>query len=245
MKEEMSRLLIEHMHVNGGQLDAIRPQRTNNLIHLIARYDKVACNCGSPTAGRLEIDCGSQSQRTGGAKRHSVFGHRIGAWHSKLINAAVWLTFDPDDFIEACCVEINGRWWSGCGRRRQRCLAGRQCVVNSACHFGRIPMPANMHIESRWGRAQQVVVDCRYLNPAGGQLGHHWIDVGFEEQETTQDDDDAIRRFECHPTSKGQCRFDGDADERYGEVSAGKTITVNVTRDGGLSAKRRINLLPI
>src|SRR4029450_3903664 len=106
-------------------------------------------------------------------------------------------------------------------------------------------MPANVHIESCRIRAQQMVMHRRNLDPAFDEFGHHRVDLRFKEKEITHDHPAAMRRFERHPTAKGQCRFDGDAVERYGEVSAGKTITVNVTRDGGLSAKRRINLLPI
>jgi len=42
-----------------------------------------------------------------------------------------------------------------------------------------------------------------------------------------------------------QCRFDGHAVERHGEISARKAISAHVTRPSRFSAKRVVDLLPV
>src|SRR6266849_5944249 len=117
MKKEQPWLLIQHVAVDRGYVDAIRPQRFDHGIYFVPGKHKIAGNGRLAAAGRLETDRVSHAQRSYRGNLHSAFHDRIAARHAKLIDAAVRLTFDADDLIKLRRVEIDRRW-SGCGWRR-------------------------------------------------------------------------------------------------------------------------------
>src|SRR5665811_1683513 len=90
---------------------------------------------------------------------HSILRHRIAARHCKLIDAAICLSFDADDLIKLRRVEIDSGWRGGCGWRRQWRLTCPESLTNNGGHFGRIAVAADMHVEGRGTRPQQVVMD--------------------------------------------------------------------------------------
>src|SRR5258706_8500495 len=56
MKEEQPRLLIQHVAMDRGHLDAVRPQSLDHRVHFVTRNHEIAGNSGLTATGRLEID---------------------------------------------------------------------------------------------------------------------------------------------------------------------------------------------
>src|SRR5581483_12320301 len=100
VKEEEPRLLVQHVAVDGGNLDAIRPQGFNHRVHLIGGQHEVARDGGLAAAGRLKINPRRNAHRPGGTKLHSVFRDRIPPRHAELVDAAARFSFYADDLIE-------------------------------------------------------------------------------------------------------------------------------------------------
>ena len=156
----------------------------------------------------------------------SVFRDRVAARHVELIDAAVGLTFGADDLIELRRVEIDRGWRSGRGRRRQRGLADGQRITNDGRHLGRVTMAADMHVEGRGARPQQVIVHGGDLEPAFDQLEHDRIDFAFKQHEVAHHHGFAMHRFERDPAAERQRRLDGDAIERHREIGARKAVAI-------------------
>ena len=83
------------------------------------------------------------------------------------------------------------------------------------------------------------------LKSAFDQLGHHRIDFGFEKHDVAHNHRATMRWLKCHPATKGQRWFDGDAIERHRKIGSWKTVTMNIARHRRLSPERRIDLLPV
>src|SRR5438046_8940783 len=64
MKEEQSRLFVQHVAMDGGHVDSACPQRLDHGIHLIARQNKVSGDSRLAAAGRLEVDSRVIAQRS-------------------------------------------------------------------------------------------------------------------------------------------------------------------------------------
>jgi len=56
MKEEQSRLLVQHVAVDRRHVDAIRPQRLDHGIHFVIGQNEISGDGGLAAAGRLEVD---------------------------------------------------------------------------------------------------------------------------------------------------------------------------------------------
>ena len=117
--------------------------------------------------------------------------------------------------------------------------------MNNGRHLGRVAMTADMHVECRGVRPQQVIVDGGDLKAAFDQLEHHRIDFGLEQHEVAHNHGFPMHRFERNPAAKRQCRLDGDAVERHREIGARKAIAMHVARNGRLPAERIVDLLPV
>ena len=92
-----------------GHFDAVRPQRQDDRVDLVAGQHEIARDGGLPAAGRLEIDANRHAHRTDGRQRHAVLRDRVASLDIKLVDAAVSLAFDADDLVELRRVEIDGR----------------------------------------------------------------------------------------------------------------------------------------
>src|SRR4051812_30910089 len=154
MKEEQPRLLVQHMAVNGGDVDAIRSQCPDHWIHLVAGENEISGDSCLAATGGLKADGYRHAHRPDGTELHTVFRHWIAARHGELIDAAVCLSFDADDLIELCGVEIAGRRRGCCGCR-EGSLARRQGIANDAGHLCGIAMASDMHVERGWAGTQQ------------------------------------------------------------------------------------------
>src|SRR5450759_1791491 len=115
MKEEQSRLLVEHVAMDGGHVDAVRPQRLDDWIHLIAGKNEISGDSRLATTGRLEVNCNRHAHWPDWAHLHSAFHDRIATRHVELIDAAVGLSFGANQLVELRSVEIDRGCRTGCG----------------------------------------------------------------------------------------------------------------------------------
>jgi hypothetical protein len=68
--EEEPRLLVEHMTVQRGHLDAVLPQGPDHRVHLVAEQHEVGRRLA--VAGRLEADAGCEPEQSRRGQRHPV-----------------------------------------------------------------------------------------------------------------------------------------------------------------------------
>ena len=127
----------------------------------------------------------------------------------------------------------------------ERRLACCQRVADGGGHLDGIAVAADMHVERRGARAQQVIVNGGDLEPALDQLRHDRIDLGFQQHEVAHHHGLAMHRLERDPAAERQRRLDGDAVERHGEIGARKSIAMHVAGDGRLPAEDLVDLLPV
>ncbi len=80
MQEEQPRLFVQHVAVDRGHLDAVRPQRPDHGIDLLAGKYEIAGNGGFAAAGGLEADRSRHAHRPAGSIciPSSVTGSRRG-----------------------------------------------------------------------------------------------------------------------------------------------------------------------
>src|SRR5207253_6401020 len=110
---------------------------------------------------------------------HLAFRTSLGARNTKLIHAAVDLSGATDDLIELLSIEIDllgllARRWS-----RQRCLAQRECSMNSLREFHGIAMSVDVHVHHARRFVQQVIVERRNLYAFFFQFRHYRTDFVF------------------------------------------------------------------
>src|SRR5262249_12994478 len=123
VKEEETRLLVQHVAMNGCYFDAVGAQSPYNRVHFFPSQDKVARNSRFPVTGWLKIDCCRKSHRSRRSNRHFLFDYLTAAGHTKLVDAAIRLTLGSDGLIQLRCIEVH-RWGRrGCGCNRQWCFA--------------------------------------------------------------------------------------------------------------------------
>src|SRR6266849_8009024 len=149
MEEEESRLLVQHVAMDSRHVDAIRSQRLDHGIHLIACKNKISGDGCLAITGRLETDSIRHAHRSDRTYLHSILGHRIAARHSKLIDTAVRLPLNANDLIKLRRVEIDRRPRAGRSRSRQRGLARAKRITNNSRHLRRVAMAADMQVERR------------------------------------------------------------------------------------------------
>ena len=71
MHEVEPRLLVEHVAVQRGDLDAVLPQRLEHRIDLLAQEHEVAGDRRLAVTGRLERDAGRDPERPGRGERYA------------------------------------------------------------------------------------------------------------------------------------------------------------------------------
>src|SRR5260370_34771581 len=98
MHEEHSRLLVEHVTMDRGDLDVTRPQGADQRVDLVGRHHELAGDRRLALAGRLEIDGIRRSHRC--RNIHSALGDRVAARHAELIDPAGGFALDPQDLVE-------------------------------------------------------------------------------------------------------------------------------------------------
>src|ERR1700677_2451171 len=87
MNEERARLVVEHVVVNRGDLDAIVLQRLDERIDLARERHEVASNGRLAVARRLKIDGDRRAHRAG--NRHAVLLDAVRARHAVLIDPVI------------------------------------------------------------------------------------------------------------------------------------------------------------
>ena len=245
MKEEQPRLFVQHVAVDGGYVDAVRSQRSDHRIHLVAGENEISGDGCLAATGGLKTDGYRHAHRPHRADLHAIFHDWITAWHGELIDAAVCLSFDADDLIKLCGVEIDGWRWHRGGCREWGLAPRRQGFPNNQSHPCGIAMASNVHVERSGRGAQQVIVNGGDLKAAFDHLEHHRIDFGLKQHEVAHDHGVSVHGLERNPASECQSRLDGDAIEGNGQIGTGETIAVHIARDRGLPSKRVIDLLPV
>jgi len=91
-------------------LDAVRPKCHDHRIDLVTGQNEISSIGSLSTPCRLEADPCRNTQRSGRAQVHACLLDRIASRQAELVHAAIVFTFDADDMIELCSVEIDG-WW--------------------------------------------------------------------------------------------------------------------------------------
>ena len=86
--------------------------------------------------------------------------------------------------------------------------------MDRGCHFDRVAVPADVHVEGRRVGAQQMIVDRGDVEAALDQLGHHRIDLGLQQHQIAHHHGAAMHRLERDPAAEREGRLDGDAVER-------------------------------
>src|SRR5262245_13987291 len=120
MDEEHSWLLIKHVTMDCGHLNAVCPKRPDQRIYFIAGDQKVSGDRGVAAAGRLEVDRVGHAGWPGRCEGRTHLRDRVAPWYRKLVDPAVGLSLYSDDLVEHCRVEIDCGWrvWR-CGRRAE------------------------------------------------------------------------------------------------------------------------------
>ena len=125
---------------------------------------------------------------------------------------------------------------AGGGARRgggERRLAFGKRVADRGRHFDRIAVAADMHVEGRRTRAQQVIVDGGDVEAALDHLCHHRFDLGLQQHQIAHRHDFATHGLERDPAAERQRRLDRHAVERHGEIGTRKAVTMDVAGDDG------------
>src|SRR5262249_18323450 len=106
MQEDDSRLLRQHVAVNGGYVDALGAERPDHVDDLRADEGKVARDRCLAATGRLEIDAGG-SAHDRRADRHSLLRDRIAAGYVDSIDTAIVGALATQDLIDLRSVEVD------------------------------------------------------------------------------------------------------------------------------------------
>src|SRR5206468_5989283 len=109
MAEEQAWLLIEHVAMKRGHLDAVGPQGIDHWIDLVSSEDEVTGDRCLAATGGLEVDGLRDPHRTDRREFHAAFADGIAARHSELVDAAIVLTLDANDLVELRRVEVDCR----------------------------------------------------------------------------------------------------------------------------------------
>ena len=106
MHEEQARLLVQHVAVQGGDLDAVaRSARMTGFTSSAVSTKSPVIAALPPPVGWKLMAVGRPSARP--AELHAAFADRIAARHAELVDAAVILALDADDLVELRRVEID------------------------------------------------------------------------------------------------------------------------------------------
>ena len=107
MQKEQARLFVEHMAVQGGDLDAVGLHGLDHRIDLACEQNEVTGDGCRVEARGLEIDGDRRSHGTG--QSHALIGDRLRARNAELIDATVVLPEVTHDAVDAAHVDIGGR----------------------------------------------------------------------------------------------------------------------------------------
>src|SRR5262249_21612998 len=111
--------------------------------------------------------------------------------------------------------------------------------------FYGIAMPADVHVEGKRLRTQNVVVDGGDFESVLDRRCHYRSDLALKQNEITHHHRAAMRRLECCPSAKRKRGFYSYAIERDRKIGPRKTITMYIARHRGLSTKGTIDFLPV
>ena len=99
-------------------------------------------------------------------------------------------------------IGINTNVLLRCGRGTGiRAGSFGQChgIMHSTCQLRRVAMRADVHVHESRRFVQHVIVQCRDLNTAAFQLGHHRSHFIFRQHQITHQHGIALRLGERHP----------------------------------------------
>src|SRR5438477_12302458 len=227
MHEEEAWLLVEHVAVQRGDLDAAAAERADHFVHFAGYHHEVAADRRLAVSGRLEVDCG------GGAHRRRdgdpVLDYVRRARDAELIDAAVDLAGRFHDRVEIGQRKID---WHRLGRRRRRRTERRlrRCerAMQRLRELHRIAMAFEVNVHDMRRFADEVIVYGRLLDAAGLQGRDHRIDFRFEQHEIAHDHGVIPVWYESDPRSERERRLDLDAVRDDVEIAAWERDLVNV-----------------
>ena len=105
MHEEDARLFVEHVAVQGGDLDAVGLQGLDHRIDLLASSTKspVMAAVSKPVGWKLMAIAAPIGARQG----HALVGDRLGARNAELVDAAAILAEVSHDAVDADHVDVG------------------------------------------------------------------------------------------------------------------------------------------
>jgi hypothetical protein len=146
MNKERARLVVEHVVVNRGDLDAVVLQGLDERIDLARERHEVTGNGRLAVARRLKVDGDCRAHRAG--NRHAVLLDAVRPRHAELIDAVVGAALESYGLIDVV------RWNAEIGRSGSRSRAhlpwGLALLQRDACHsrqLFRTALPGYVHIE--------------------------------------------------------------------------------------------------
>src|SRR4029077_19738737 len=109
----------------------------------------------------------------------------------------------------------------------------------------RIAAPADVHVESRRVRSQNMIMDSGDFESIFDRRCHYGRDLTFKQHQIAHHHRAAMDRFECRPATERECRPYGYAVQRYAQISPRKAVSMNVAGYSRRTSKRIIDFLPI
>src|SRR6202011_1988585 len=102
---------------------------------------------------------------------------------------AIGLALHADDRIELGGVEIDAGLGRGRGGRRKWSLALGQRGPDGCCQLDRIAVAADVHVERRGVRAQQMIMDSGDLGTIGNELEKGGLVVAWGPNQSATNND--------------------------------------------------------
>ncbi len=218
MHEEQPGLVVQHMVVDSGDLDAVAAQGADHGVHFLGDEDEVARDGGAGSAQRLEVD---RDGRPHGRRRlHAAAVDRLAPRKVVLQDAAVQLALGADRTVDGRNVELgrDGRGRSGRRRSREGCVAQGQARVQGGCELHRIAVRFHVHVHGRRFGAQQVVVQGGDLEAAGLQLRHYRVDLRMGQDQVAHDHGLVPHGLEGDPGAQSEAGLQRHAIEGHRQV---------------------------
>src|SRR6266478_3980169 len=110
-------LVEKHVIVHRLDLNAMRPQSSNDRINLGGQQDEITRDCGFTLARGLKVDRSSRTH--GGRYFHSAIADLLHTRNRELQDASVCLSGIAKSLLDLRCLQVEGRLRSG-GRRSGR-----------------------------------------------------------------------------------------------------------------------------
>ena len=243
MHKERSRLIVQHVIVQRGHLDARIAQRGQHRFHLLRFQHEIAGDRGLAATCRLEID--SRGGAHGGRHRHAIVDDRVATRDAELQHAADGIALAADHLLDLLGVEIRFRR-RRCARCRKRRVADRERIVQCRGQARRVAVSIDMHVERGRLRTEQVIVHGRHRHSAGQQLRHHRIDLVLGQDKIAHHHRTVAFGLEREPAAEGQSRQQRHAVDRHVQIGARESVAMHIAghrRTG--STQRLIDLAPV